>query len=122
MTYRYCFETILRGSNHPGRIRDRLAKRLAREQGRKQKENEIRQREAAQIRSMISSLNSTIASLDGSIAADLERSLIQDPQHCAFPISARTMIARRDNLKGTVAALSDRLAKVEVILPESQAA
>jgi chorismate mutase len=122
MTQKYCFETIPPGSNHPGRIRGRLAKRLAREQGRKQKEIGTSQREAAQIRSMIASLNRTIASLDGSIAADLEKSQIRDPRHYAFPIAARTMIARRDNLAATIAALSDRLSNLDPFLPEAEAA
>jgi hypothetical protein len=122
MTYKYCFETIPHGSNHPGRIRGRLAKRLAREHGRKQKQIDTSQREAAQIRSMIASLNRTIASLDGSIAADLEKSHVRDPRHYAFPISARTMIARRDNLRSTIAALSDRLSKLDHGFPETEAA
>jgi hypothetical protein len=113
MTYKYCFETIPRVINHPGRIRDRLSKQIAREQARKQKGIAVGQRETAQIRSLIASLESAIASLDGSIGADLERSSIQDPRHYAFPISARTMITRRENLRGTVDALSERLAKVE---------
>jgi len=122
MTHKYCFETIPRGSNHPGRIRHRLAKRHAREQARRQKEIDLRQREAVQIRSTIASLNRTIAALESSITAALERSHVTDPQHYAFPISARTMIARRDNLKGTIAALSDRLSKLDHFLPETEAA
>src|ERR1700682_1415785 len=45
------------------------------------------------------------------ITAVLDRSHVTDPQHHAFPISARTMIARRDNLKTTIATLSDQLAR-----------
>ena len=122
MAYKYCSETIPRGSNYPGRVRNRLAKQLVREKSRLQRENEIRQREVAQIRTMVSSLKDAIAVLEVSIAADLERSCIKDPVHRAFPLTAKTMIARRDNLSNTVAALSDRLTKVEVNLPETQAA
>jgi hypothetical protein len=113
MTDRYFFETILPGSNHPGRIRDRLAKRRAREHTRSQREIGLRQREAVQIRSTIASLNRTIAVMESGITAVLDRSHVTDPQHHAFPISARTMIARRDNLKTTIATLSDQLAKID---------
>ena len=112
MTYKYCFETISPGSNHPARLRDRLAKHHAREQARGQREIKFRQREAVQIRSTVASLNRTIEVLESSITAALERSHVTDPRHCAFPISARAMIARRDNLRGTIAALSDRLSKL----------
>jgi hypothetical protein len=113
MTDQYCFETIPRGSNHPGRIRHRLAKRHAREQARRQREIDLRQREAVQIRSTIASVNRTIAVIESSITAVLDRSHVTDPRHYAFPISARTMIARRDNLKTTIATLSDQLAKID---------
>jgi hypothetical protein len=113
MSDEYYFETIPRGSNHPGRIGERLAKWHAREQCRKQKKINSSLREAAQIRSMIASLNNTISILDRSIAADLEKSPVRDPRHYAFPISAKTMIARCDNLKGTITALSERLSSLD---------
>jgi hypothetical protein len=122
MTYQYCFETIQRENNHPGRFRDRLTKGLVREQSRKQMEIAASQRKAVQIRTMLASLNSTIAMLDSSIGAELERSSIKDPRHYAFPMTVRAMIAQRENLKGTLAALADRLGKVEQILPETEAA
>jgi hypothetical protein len=122
MTYKYCFETISPGSNHPGRIRDRLAKDRAREHARRQKEIDLRQREAGQIRSTIASLDHTIEVLESSITAALERSHVTDPRHYAFPISARAMIARRDNLRGTIAALLDKLSKLEDFSSATEAA
>ena len=120
MTYKYYFERVGRRSDYPGRIRDRRAKQLARDHGRTQKEIKIRKREAAQLRVMIASIKEAIAVIEVSLAADLEGSRIKDPLHHAFPLSAKTMIARRDNLSTTVAALADRLAKIEVNLPEDQ--
>jgi len=90
MTEQYYFETIPRGSNHPGRIRERLVKHRTREQHRQQKAIEASQREAAQIRSTTASLNLSGSILDSGIAADLEKSLVRNPRHYAYPISAMT--------------------------------
>jgi phage shock protein A len=113
MTYKYCFETIQPGRNHPGRIRDRLVKNCAREHARRQREIDNRRREVVQIQSTIASLNRTVAVIETSITAALDRSHVTDPQHYAFPILARTMIARRDNLKTTIATLSEQLARMD---------
>jgi hypothetical protein len=84
MTEQYYFETR---SNHLNRVSKRLSKRRIFEQHRRQKAIDTRQREAAQIRSTIASLNLTVSMLDSSIAADLEIALVRDPRHHAYPTS-----------------------------------
>jgi hypothetical protein len=112
MTEPHYFETMKvdRGINHPGRVRARFAKRQLQHEIRKQKEIETDRRAAMQLRAMIAAFERALSSLDDSINADLERARIRDPSHFAYPISVRTMTTRRNNLKATIAALSDRLA------------
>jgi hypothetical protein len=113
MTDQHYFETteIKRGSNHPGRIRALLAKRQSQEESRKQREVATNSRAAVQIRAIIAKLDRDVSSLGDSINADLERARVRDPSHFAYPISVRTMTARRENLKATIAMLLERLAK-----------
>jgi hypothetical protein len=113
MTDQHYFETTQIASNHPGRIQVRTARRRFQDEGRIQKEIEANRRTAAQIRAMIAKLNRDVSSLDDSINADLERARFRDPSHYAYPISVRTMDARRGNLKATIAILMERLAKVD---------
>jgi len=112
MTEQYHFETvkIKSGNNHPGRIRVLLAKRQAQNEARKQREIEIKRRAATQLRTMIVNLEREVTNLDDSISTELALASVRDPSHFAYPIAARTMQARRKNLKATIAALSDRLA------------
>jgi hypothetical protein len=116
MTSQYYFETVeIEGeNNHPGRVQAFLAKRQAQNEARKQKEIEVKRRTATRLRMMIASIERDIANLDASINSELELARIRKPFHFAYPIAARTMQARRENLKATVAALSDRLASTDV--------
>jgi hypothetical protein len=117
------FETIPpRGDDHPGRSRDQLARRLSRDDIRKQNNISTSRREAAKIQLMIASLNSDIAILENTIAADLEKSWVKDPRNPNFSILLRTLMTRRDNLKDTVIALANRLNKTESILREIETA
>lgn len=115
MTDQHHFETakITRRSDHPARKRLILAKLQLREETRKERQNVANQREAMQIRAMIATLDRSVLNLNADIDVELQRARVRDPSHFAFPISARTMIARRDNLKATIAALSEQLAKVD---------
>jgi len=121
MTDQRYFETmqIKRGSNHPGRIRAQLARRRFQEEGRLQKEIDINRRAAVQIRAMIAKLGRDVSSLEDSINADLERARVRDPSHYAYPISVRTMTARRENIKATITVLLERLAKVDQVTNDS---
>jgi hypothetical protein len=115
MTDQHYFETVRipRRRDHPGRKRLISAKRRLREETRKQRQIVANQREAMQIRAMIATLDRSVLNLNADIDAELQRASVRDPSHFAFPIAARTMIARRDNLKTTIAALSEQLAKVD---------
>jgi nicotinamide riboside kinase len=76
-------------------------------------------RQASQIRSMIEDLKRGVLLLDTDIGAveAFERQL--DPTNAAYPIAARTMKARRNNLILTISFLEERLnalANIEVEL------
>jgi hypothetical protein len=116
MTSQYYFETVeIEGeNNHPARVQTLLAKRQAQNEVRKQKEIEVKRRTATQLGMMIASIERDIANLDVSINSELEVARVRKP--FAYPIAARTMQARRENLKATVAALSDRLGLTDIVL------
>ncbi len=116
MTSQYYFETVKIEceNNHPGRVAALLAKREAQNEAREQREIEVKKRTAIRLRMMIASIERDIANLDASINSELALARVRKPSHFAYPVAARTMQARRENLKATVAALSDRLAFTDV--------
>jgi hypothetical protein len=111
MTDPHCFETaeVDGRTDHPGRKLLALAKRQARDATRKQREIETKSRATGQLRTMIITIGREIANLDDSIRSELMLAEVRDPSHYAYPISVRTMEARRVNLRATIAALSHRL-------------
>jgi hypothetical protein len=113
MTDQYPFETTdTERRNHPGRVRARLTRRFTRGEMQKQTEIENNRTAAARIQSMIASLERAICSLDGSIDAVLQTSQVRDPSSFAYPVAARAMGARRDNIRVTIAVLSQQLEKI----------
>jgi hypothetical protein len=70
------------------------------------------QREAVKIRTMINDLNHTVQVLELEIETEEVRSGVRDLSNFAYPILSKTMVARRENLKGTIAALEQRLAEI----------
>jgi hypothetical protein len=68
-------------------------------------------KEVAQIRSLIVSLSRSIDFLNWDIDAEEERTRLQDLSNPAYPILARTLRARRDNLSATIAALRARVSE-----------
>src|ERR1700694_1450574 len=112
MTDKHYFEPaeIDRRNDHPGRKLSILAKRQAQNEACKQREIEIKRRAATQLRTMLFTLEREIANLDDGISSELMLARVRDPSHFAYPISVRTMQARRENLRATIVALSDRLA------------
>jgi hypothetical protein len=56
------------------------------------------------------------------IATEEERARISDRSNSAYPILARTLAARRDNLRDTIAALEQRLTTIKAPLVEAVAA
>jgi hypothetical protein len=59
----------------------------------------------------LTDLKNAATLLDCSIETELQSSPTRDPRHFAFPMTARAWIARRDNLRATIAALSEELAR-----------
>jgi hypothetical protein len=74
-------------------------------------------REALQTKHLIADINRVVQILDSDIAAEEEQARVFDRSRFDYPILARTLVARRDNLLGTIAALEQRL----VNLPADQA-
>ena len=79
--------------------------------------SEAAQREAVLIWKMIVDLDRFVQLLNCDIATEEERTRVSNRFDAAYPILARTLAARRYNLKGTIAALERRLAN----LPADQA-
>jgi hypothetical protein len=79
-------------------------------------------REAAQISMMISDLDRLVRLLDCDITTEEERTRICDRSDPAYPILARTLAARRNNLRDTIAALEQRLTTIKAPLVELLAA
>lgn len=69
-------------------------------------------REASVIRTMLGDLDRTIQLLDVDIATEEQRVRVFDVSHATYPILARTLATRRDNLKDTIVALEQRLSTV----------
>jgi hypothetical protein len=72
--------------------------------------DDVALREVARIITMISDLDRVVRILDCDIATEEERARISDRSDAAYPMLARTLASRRDNLRDTVAALKQRLA------------
>jgi hypothetical protein len=60
---------------------------------------------------VLKDLENTAALLDNSIETELQSGPNRDPLHFAFPMTTRALVARRDNLRATIAALSEELAR-----------
>ena len=67
----------------------------------------LRQRTEA----VLADLKNAATMLDYSIETELQSSPTRDPHHFAFPMTARALITRRDNLRATIAAISEELAR-----------
>ena len=85
-------------------------------------QSETALREAAQIRTLIADLDRVIQILNCDIATEEERARVSDRSDATYPILARTLAARRDNLRYTIAALEQRLATIKAPLFEPVAA
>lgn len=75
------------------------------------------------LQKMINEMRRVVASLDAEIALEENRAHVHDQSHYAYPIAAKSMRARRDNLLQTIAALDAQLkATLPVNEPEFSAA
>jgi len=70
-------------------------------------------REAAQTRTLIADLERIVQIIDSDIASQEEQAPVFDRSQADYPIVAKTLAARRDNLRHTIAALEQHLAAIE---------
>jgi hypothetical protein len=68
-----------------------------------------RSREALQTRTLIADIHRIVQILNSDIAAEEEQATVFDRSQVEYPMLARTLTARRDNLRHTIAALEQRL-------------
>jgi septation ring formation regulator EzrA len=61
---------------------------------------------------LIADIERIVQILDGDIAAEEEKAGVFDPSQAGYPSLARTLAARRDNLRETIAALERRLSNL----------
>ena len=84
--------------------------------------SEAAQREAAQIWKMIVDIDRNVRMLDCDIATEEERAGISDRSDAAYPVLARMLATRRDNLKDTITVLEQRLSKLDQAQPIAELA
>jgi septation ring formation regulator EzrA len=70
-------------------------------------------REALQTKTLIADITRIVRILDSDIAAEEQQARIFDRSQVDYPMLARTMATRRDNLLNTISALEQRLAKLD---------
>ena len=78
-------------------------------------------REAELVRTIIRDLDCSVQILDCEIAAEELRAKVFDISSAAYPILAKTLIARRGNLSITIAALEKQLAEIGAAIAEATA-
>lgn len=71
--------------------------------------------EAEQLGTLIADLDRLVQILECDIATEEARTQVFDPSDRAYPMLARTLTARRDNLQVTIAALQARLLEVTTV-------
>lgn len=69
----------------------------------------VQHRQALTIQAMIAEVDRSIMALNRSIEIERELARVNDRSHYAYPMTARAMETRRDNLKITRDALAKRL-------------
>jgi hypothetical protein len=79
-------------------------------------------REAIQIWKMIVDLDRSVRLLNCDISTEEERARIFDRSDAAYPMLARMLAARRDNLRDTITALEQRLSKLDQAEPVAELA
>ena len=70
------------------------------------RENAVR--EIAVLGKMLADLFRTVLQIESDIAAEEQRARVSDRSDVMYPVLARTLIERRDNLRVTIAALEQR--------------
>jgi hypothetical protein len=78
-------------------------------------------RQAPAIQGLMSDLERTVQLLDVAISTEEERVGVFDRSEPTYPIGARILTARRNNLNVTIAFLAQRLRAITVATPNSVA-
>lgn len=73
--------------------------------------------QTVQIETLIANLSRSVELLNVDIATEEERARVKAVSEPAYPIIARQLRARRDNLNVTIAALKKRLEASETMVP-----
>ena len=105
MTRQYHLET---GVERPSPVQ---TKKRAIEERRRLAMIDALQRNREQTEAVVKDLKNAAILLEQSIESELQDSPTRDPDDVAFPMTARALMARRDNLRATIAALCDELTK-----------
>jgi flagellar protein FliJ len=82
---------------------------------------EEKRRRVRQIELMMSEFSRMATDLDREIATEEKRAGIADPTHFAYPTYARAAMARRENLKSSIAELSGQMEEAKAAQDEAQA-
>ena len=88
-----------------------------RHQPRFETKSENAQRANAQIRTLVARLNRAAEIFDNDIKAEEDRACIHDRSDPAYPMFARAWLARRNNLRTTIAELEKRIETIETMVP-----
>ena len=67
-------------------------------------------REVSQIATLIGDLDRRVRILECDVATEEQHAQVFDPRDSAYPVLARSLVARRENIKNTITALERRLA------------
>lgn len=105
MTRQYQLET---GAERPSPVQ---TKKLAIEERRRLAMIDALQRNREQTEAVVKDLKNAAILLEQSIESELQDSPTRDPDDVAFPMTARALMTRRDNLRSTIAALCSELTR-----------
>jgi hypothetical protein len=115
MIEQYYFETSAAERQvSPAKVRKRLARIREQEDRRRQQELKLSTQESVNLLTAIAGLGRTISILEINLEQVLTSAKARDASRFDYPIAARTLAARRDNLKVTVEAMSKRLSELNV--------
>jgi flagellar export protein FliJ len=82
---------------------------------------EEKRRRVRQIETMMAEFSRMTVDLDREIAVEEKRAGITDPGHFAYPTYARAAMARRENLKSSIAELAGQIEDAKAAQEEAQA-
>ncbi len=82
---------------------------------------EEKRRRVRQIETMMAEFSRMTVDLDREIAVEETRAGISDPGHFAYPTYARAAMARRENLKSSIAELAGQIEDAKAAQEEAQA-